>query len=181
LTSAQDGYHKLDAVGDRWTFFDMNIPSRSHGEMKIPFVSIEVPLFVQQMLLRACERVWDAQKDMKGRVASVIIELTQERRDRWVRKYGQGKGTVRMVIDDESQARIDAHKSDAGFVRCLERIEQIAKNRTEGWFDTASVHMGKDRDGYWWSCVNPQGKLTMNGGLVNHSRDESKFDWSIHT
>ncbi len=181
MTSAQDGYHKLDTMGDRWTFFDMQVPVRSHGEMTIPYINLEVPLFVQQTLLRMCERIWSAGSGIKGATQKVTIHLTLQMRNRWIRKYGQGKGSVRWVVDADTQTRIDAHKSDAKFTSCIQHIEQIARNRTEGWFDTASVHMGKDLDGYWWSCVSPNGNRVMTGGLVNHSRDESTFDWSLHT
>lgn len=177
----QDGYHKLDVMGDRWTFFDMQVPKRDIGEMTIPYVSIDMPEFVQQILLRQCERIWAAQKDIKGQTDKVVIDLPYERRVRWMRLYGQGKGQVRTIADSDTLARIEQHKSDSEFNRCLARINQIALNRTDGWFDTADVRIGKDLDGYWWSCVSPQGKLIMSGGLVNHSRDESKFDWSIHT
>lgn len=175
----QDGYHKLDSMGDRWTFFDMQMPSRSHGEMTIPFLSIEMPLFVQQLLLRKATHIWEAQKGMK-QTDKVSIELTQEMRDRWMRKYGQGKGKVKWNIPEDLQARVDQHKSDKRFAECLDRINQIALNRTEGWFDTAEVRIGSDRESYWWSAFAPSGKMVMNGGLVNHSRDDG-FDWSIHT
>ena len=176
----QYGYHKLDTMGERWTFFDLQMPSRSHGEMTIPYISIEVPRFVQQLLLRKATHIWEAQTGMK-QTDKVHIELTQEMRDRWLRKYGQGKGKVRWDILSELQARVDEHKSDKQFVKCLDNINQIALNRTEGWFDVASVRIGSDRESYWWRAYAPSGKMVMNGGLLNHSREEGKFDWSLHT
>lgn len=181
ISMAQDGNHKLDTMGACWTFLYMPVPSKSHGEMTVPYLRVEIPLFIQQLILRKAIHIWESQKGIKGQTVKVIIELSQETRDRWVRKYGQGKGKVRWNIHKNLLARVEEHKSDEGFRNMLNRINQIALNRTEGWFDTAEVRLIKDLDGYWWSAINPKGQQVMNGTLVNHGARKGKFDWSLHT
>jgi hypothetical protein len=118
----------------------------------------------------------------ENRGEKVTIEFSADYRARITRLYGQGKGVVDLKIEPETRARLDAIASeDKGFAQRLEQLERIARNTTRGFHERASLYIGKDWDGFFWSALDPRGRSVLVGGLINHAAKSGGHDWSLHT
>lgn len=187
-SSANDIAHNFRAMGDHWTFYDLDFSREASGIMQVPYLTVNVPKFIQQLILTVAKRIWamyhkafDTNPSEAQYLDRVKLEFSQATRDRWVRLYGFGKGKVVLDIDPQVQERFDEHMKNDQFQKRIEYLKQIALNSTIAFFETGTVKISKDWDGYYWRALNPHGQQRMVGGLVNHSREPGKFDWSIHT
>lgn len=188
-TSFQDITHHMTLMGDDVLFYDLEFPMRSSGTVEVPYYRAHFPQILRKYMYRLARRVWRKQRERyndpkqeKYDIPRVTLSLSQEQLDRFCRLYGQGKGKVEWVMDERCKERLEKHRAlDEKFRERLQTLENIARNGTRSRFDTASVSIGTDLDGYYFVCKDFRGKAIMNGGLVNHSRVEDRFDWSIHT
>ena len=65
-----------------------------------------------------------------------------------------------------------------GLKACIERVKEIANNRSTGQDDPVKLTFSKDyapHDLYW--TITNNGKFYMNGGIIFHGNGE----WGIHT
>jgi hypothetical protein len=165
-----DGYHKLEVWGDSCRFFDLELPGQKHGVAPIRYYSATIPVFVRKLILRMARRVWARESEEE-----TTIPLGPERVARWLRLYGLGKGTVDLTMTDETREFLEQKLSEPGS-NLGERIEQlktIARNGTRALFESTTVRLCKDWDGFTFSTPG------LFGGIVNHGRERP--DWSIHT
>jgi hypothetical protein len=181
--SVNDIGHNLRACGEGWTFYDLDFTCEDRGVMQVPFVRLTVPYYVQKVLLRVVKSAWEKCIPDEKRIT---IDLSLARRERWLKVYGQGHGSVKLDFggykSEEVQAYFDKCKIEGGdsFARCAETVEAIARNTTFAADEVAKVHVRSDSDGFYWEAHTPKGQRTMNGGIINHGRDGS-HDWSVHT
>lgn len=203
--SVTDITHNLRAVGELWTFYDLDFSTKNAGLMRVPFVNVSFPEFCQRVILKAARQIWKASKEhFEGFKASypkglsyeqtdIIqarheIKLSQTRRDNWDRLYGCGKGNVEVIADEKTLDSIhndttESYEGERNFADMFGRLRTIALNNTNAFFQTAKLRIYKEYGGksYGWAAYRPNGNCTLNGGLVDYSREEGKHDWSIHT
>lgn len=199
VSTVEDGNHKLVMHGDQWFFYDLDLGvNKKAGKLEVSYYSANMPTTFMRAVRRLAERTWN--RIHKGRVEAekagtskydlphrVEIEVSQQHRDNSSRLYGQGKGQVEVVFppqgmdtEKETKERFTALLSNKDFLDKADRLQQIARNSTRGFHQTAKLFLSKDADGFYWTAVSPSGKRILCGGLVNHSRDGGN-DWSIHT
>jgi hypothetical protein len=198
--SMRDGYHRLDVMGDRSTFYNMDEiigANKSSGKASIPYLAAYWPAQAWRVIQRLAMRVWDGQKraflDGADRysVPRVDLEITAAMRGRWTRIYGQGTGKVELEVapgyletDDtrelfEARLKLDGPRP---LRESVERLRQIAANLTYASHHVATVVLHKDLDGYYFSFRNPHGRTDgLRGGVVNHGARNGEQEWSIHT
>jgi hypothetical protein len=182
-----DGYHKLYAVGDSWTFynFEMNFRKAS-GVMEVPYYRLDIPHFVQKLMVKCARKLWAAAKVEHNPYAErATVTFSREQMTKWNRLYGQGKGRVELVADDTTVERLleasaESNGCDNSLAKNIERLVVIASNTTRGFHHTAKVVIGRDGRDFWFSCKSPDGRNVMNGGVINHGRS-GPSDWSLHT
>lgn len=187
VATLEDGYHKAIIHGDQWTFYDFEIPLKTYGEVKCPFVRVDIPRTFLKALYRLVKKTWNKLHQARNAGVSsydlprVVIEPSATQSNTILRLYGAGKGEVEWHMDDATRIRLDECKGAGNFDSRLEQIETIARNSTRGFHQRAHVRIYKDLDGFFWKALNPKRQEIMHGGIVNHSREPGKFDWSIHT
>lgn len=194
-----DGYHRLSAMGDTVIFYDFDIGQvrADTGKMEVPFFRANFPVQARKALLRYANKVWRVIEEMHKVDKYFMydrIEMPIEPKtvDRWLRLYGQGKGTVKVQSSDDCLKRLqkDINESkdskERNFNSSWQHVLNIAKNTTYTVFQEAIVYLGTDGDGYYWSAETPVNKNThkryriMNGGILPHKYN-GEIDWSIHT
>jgi hypothetical protein len=174
----------------------------SRGVAEVPFYAANIPAFVRAWMLRVVRRVWDhpafVMADRYQR-PQVEIEITQERIDKMLRLYGYGKGQVAVDVGgDEGKARMAVFTQDPSFVEKVAHLEQIARNSTRGFHQTARLHVhpyARDAE-CWWVAKTPRGETILSGGLIFHGKHdgfgsgsaptfavtlEPTSGWAIHT
>lgn len=172
-----DGYHLCKHDGERWTFFDWEVPYDTAGKAQIPFRVVLMPYHVQKIILRLAR--WHFKH--LARMASgseQVVEIDKRSRKRLLERYGQAKGMI-DVDPHDTDALTRAH-TDHGLREKLDQLKRIARNTTFNVWERAYVHLFKDSAGYYFEIKTPRGRRSMNGGVINHGSDE-KPDWSIHT
>jgi hypothetical protein len=190
--SANDIGHNVRAAGEHWTFYDLEFSAKARGMLQVPFVVVEIPYIVQRILLRMVRRAWAKCVPDGDRIEIVLPMVT---RQRWLKTYGCGKGEAKLKFREwedrvTTSAGEQVTKTQAFMLECeaaagekfKERVESlltIARNQTIKRSETAHVEISKDWDGFYFQILRPDGKRTMNGGLINHGRD-GQHDWSIH-
>ena len=179
-SSCNDCGHNVRRVSEIFTFYDMDFPSAPSGVMHIPFVNLTIPAHVQGILLRVVKaRLRACQPG--GERLDVVLPMAA--RERWLRRYGQGRGRVELNIPEGHKIFFDAcatNDTSGTFARCMDTLNRIAANATWRWTDVATVQLTKDWDGFYFRILRPDGRCTLNGGVINHGRD-GKHDWSTHT
>lgn len=186
-----DGYHKLSVLTDTWSFVNLEYPRENIGVMRNHFWRATFPTFAARALARLLKMT--ASRMRKDQ--SIDIKIPMTTRKRWLKLYGQGKGSVEILPGtDETlaqlQADIDAdNAAHAGERRSsladqFAHLQRIALNRTFWYRDRAKLKLYRERDGgyYGWAAYDPHGNFIMNGAMVNHSKEEgAKPNWSTHT
>lgn len=167
--------HHMHICGDTCTFYDFSIPSKATGTMEIPYVSVNIPLFVRKVLTRYARLVQKGLSDSDR----VEVTLSHERIARWKKLYGIGKGSVDVELasyygDEDVAATLEERKKKGNFTEMLGRLEQIERNQTYAFFQKRTLRIAKDWDGYTFVSGG------LFGGLVNHGTEEEP-NWSIHT
>lgn len=177
--SFNDIQHNMRSYfGDHCTFYDMEFLTSEHGVMQVPYVNVSIPRFVRKALLRWAERRWKEETHMER----PVIKISQERAERWIRLYGQGTGKIEIKMDETTKNFLNEKlvEPDAESLQnMICRIESIARNNTNTFFETGIVRLWKDWDGFNFA-VEKNKRRFLYGGIVNHGRD-GKPDWSIHT
>jgi hypothetical protein len=189
-TIASDGYRRIEQhFGYAILFYNVGSitgSTKGQGKAEVEFYKMEIPHFVQRVLLRyltwitkplgfGCDHVHD----------QLVIKLSKERRERWLRLYGAAKGKLEFkVCGDVTEtflAKCLAEDPDGKgrLAQNVEHVKQIALNSTQAFWETATLKLAKDWDGFYWEAYRPSGARIMNGGIINHGKD--KPDWSIHT
>ena len=195
-STASDGYHKLSTVGESWTFYDLEMPSKSSGIMSVPYLRVNFPRTFMRAVLRLVRKTWKSQRAaLKNGIDSrdiprVYLEVSAKHREKSARLYGNGLGNVNVEYDDPTTAEwLSRCEKEGGetFNRMWERVKTIARNTTYGFHQTATVRISKDGrswdDGFRWVAISPRGSRVMDGGLINHGGRENQpaHAWSIHT
>lgn len=185
--SLVDGAHNLRSFGDNVMFYDLNFPTDSHGEMTVPYVSVNFPIFCRKILLRWAQKQWGAVESHRDRPE---INVSTKTLVRWSKNYGTCSGQVRLVVKDSAKEQFvtvknNSYKHEGNFHDNLRKLVTIGKGYTSRFYETVDVVLSKDWDGFnfHFEKYNPRGlsrPVGLYGGLVNHSRD-SKPDWSLHT
>jgi hypothetical protein len=175
--------HNLRVDGERFTFFDLDLGYRheTRGIMRVPYVIMMVPYHVRKILLRAVQRTWNRCLPDGDRLR---IDIPLATRERWLSKYGQGKGEVLidLVNGEKTKEFFDECQAAGGktFSDCIDRLVAIARNTTFKNNERGVVKLFKDWDGFYFNILGPDGHSRMNGGVINHGRDGT-HDWSTHT
>jgi len=188
LSGCNDLGHNVRRIGECYTFYDMEFSTKARGVMHVPFVNLQIPHHVGLILLRAvCMVLRHCKPEGNGNYdPRREIVLSYATRDRWMRVYGQGTGEARLEFRSQDAADLYDFCLDKGGKPFKERIEQllqIAKNGTWKRGEVGTVTLCgalHDPSGFDFGIYLPNGKMSMNGGLINHSRDGG-HDWSIHT
>jgi hypothetical protein len=197
IDTASDGNHKVLVYGDRWTFYDFELPTREAGTFECKYLAVDLPRVFMRSVQRLARKTWGLMKaardaDPRGehtydRPTSVRLDMSPEHIERVLRLYGQGHGEVVFDFGDykaeETSAFLDECKRNGGktFNDSLDRVQCIARNSTWSVFQRAKVRMSKDWDGFYWEARTPSGRRLMNGGIVNHGARDGVQDWSVHT
>lgn len=180
----EDGVHRMHLCGDVVTFYDFNIPRESFGEMKVPFISMNIPLEVRKLVSRIVRKTWKglrANFEVAGYDSPrVMFEFTPAQVKRLLAKYGQGKGGCDFIVDEHIQARFEEHMLNPEFAKNVERLDAIARNTTRASYQRARVKVFRDSESYYWIAETWKGHRIMNGGLIDHGRGGLP-SWSIHT
>ena len=185
LSGCNDCSHNVRAFGELLTFYDLEFSRETRGRVTVPFVNLHIPHYVGKFLVRAVQHTLAKCVPDGDRITFSIPWATRER---WMRLYGQGTGSVVLDVVD-GYPKIDAvrdfyaeceQKGGETFARCVENLKAIGLNSTYRHTDTATVKLSKDLDGWYFRILRPDGRCTLNGGVVNHGRD-GKHDWSTHT
>ena len=190
--------HRLDCGWSRWMFYDVPIPSQSTGSFTTKYLALNVPYVAQQMLRRITSRIWNQmtpEQIKREERVSVLIPL--ETRNRWISRYGQGKGHVRFDLWDEDQSLYnETVTKDGSFKKMIDRVTTIAQNSTHRFDETARLRLSWDGDRredgtrepnrWYWEAYAPRGQRIMNGGIIFHDNrspgaDPGEGHWSIHT
>lgn len=186
----RDGYRRVEQqFGYAWLIYNVSNVSgstKSQGKVEVEFYCCQIPHFAQRVLLRYFK--WLA-KPLGFGVArtdrEVVIYLSKQRRERWLRLYGCAKGKLEFKlcgdVTENFLAECLAQDPD-GKGRLQENVEsvkRIALNSTQAFWETATLKLAKDWDGFYWEAYRPSGHRIMNGGIINHGKDRP--DWSIHT
>lgn len=172
-----DGYHKLDVMGDLWTFFDFELPMQSAGVKEVRYLRAEMPRRARETLMLATAvgfRKYDNQEPSKwGYKKKVTLDLAPYVKE-WSERYGQGKGSVYVECSEDAALRLSEVDGKGNFNDMFDRVKQIARNTTHSVDEVGVVRLYKDMDGFFWRAGG------MHGGLVNHGTEEEPY-WSIHT
>ena len=174
-----DCAHNVRRFCELYTFFDMEYSAKNSGVMQVPFVNMQIPHYVARILKRAVKATL---KRCEPGGERLQVDLPWATRDRWMRHYGQATGKVAIEVDERCRDAFDtavaAH--DESFDRCIDNLQRIAKNGTYRHTETGTVKLFHDHAGFYFCILAPDGRRTLNGGVINHGRD-GKQDWSTHT
>lgn len=185
LTGCNDIGHNVRACGDAFTFFDMEFPHDARGVLRVPYVTLSVPYYVRRLLKRVVRMTLRRCAPDGDRLT---VKLSPDNRERWARQYGPGTGEVAIdVVDRTEDGLCRAFWEACGTLggetweRSVDQLRRIAQNGTARHTDVGTVRISKDWDGFYFQILDPSGRRTMNGGLINHGRDGAAPSWSLHT
>jgi hypothetical protein len=197
IDTTSDGYHTVLVYGDRWTFYDFELPLNKAGSFECKYLAVDLPRVFMRAVQRLARKTWGLMKaardaDPRGehtydRPTSVRLDMTPAHVERALRLYGQGHGEVIFDFGDykpeETAAFMRECRAHGGstFSDSLFRVQTIARNSTWSVFQRATVRMSKDWDGFYWEARTPRGRRIMNGGIVNHGARDGGHNWSVHT
>lgn len=177
-----DSSHHCEQVfGAAWFFYDIACPTQTAGKTEVRFLTITVPHPIQRVLVRYFRLV--GQSIPNSDAPTKVIEISQGRRERWCQQYGRGTGKLEIKTDERSQeflAKCKAEDKSGELAQYVQQVEGIARGTTIAFFETAVLRFHKDWDGFYWEAVTPAGRVSMNGGIINHGKD-GEPRWSIHT
>lgn len=187
-----DGFHKLQCHGDTCVFYDLEFPNEDQGVANIRYARVSIPTYVRKLMLRVANRLWKEDEklsaDQRYTRQEPTISFSKERIERWLKLYGEQTGSVEFNMSPETLAFMEKCLAEdnptekhMAFQNSLNHIRQIALNTTRAFFQTATVNLYKDLDGFNWSVYTPKKQFIMNGGIVNHSHNPNETSWSIHT
>lgn len=175
--SFSDGYHKLDAMFDNWTFYDFELPPPPAGTAEIRYRRVNVPKRVLEILMLttgiAFRKYHYTEPGKHGLREKVTVNLSPFV-GLWSRVYGQGKGQVQVSCDDETRKRLDECLKNDSFKEMYERVKNFARNTTHSVWEEGVLLISKDLDGFFWQAGG------LVGGLINHGTEDEP-SWSIHT
>jgi hypothetical protein len=187
ISSLEDGYHKLSVFGESCTFYDFNFPGDDAGDIICPYFRVNIPPAFFRYLQKVARFVWREARKAKAecearrdywRGERVDTEIPISTLTRFQATYGRGTGTVDAQFSDrlitDSAVRPQLREK-------LDYITTIAKGYTRSKWHTVTLRVSNDSDGYFWTTRDNKGRQGLHGGIVNHSRDPQKDDWSIHT
>ncbi|OHD23789.1 MAG: hypothetical protein A2Y38_17000 [Spirochaetes bacterium GWB1_59_5] len=187
-----DGYHKLSVMTDTWSFYNVECPPENIGVVRNHFWRATFPTFAARALARHLRQVARGMRKDQ----SIDIKIPIATRARWLKLYGQGKGSVEILPGSEEtlaqlQADIEAdnaahageRRQSSSLADQFAHLQRIALNRTFWYRDRAKLKLYRERDGgyYGWAAYDPCGNFIMNGAVVDHSKGEGKPNWSTHT
>ncbi len=179
--SLEDIHHYLRSFGDLATFFDMDVPNKSYGEMTIPYVNVNFPLFVRRILLKWAEKQWNSA--VKCHMNRPAISISNKKLENWSRLYGVGTGNFGINIFNERAQELFDGSQSGNFNDKLEYLTTIAKNHTNAFFQKVNVNLYRDGNSFNFDFKKLSFKqdrfVGFHGGLINHGKDEP--DWNIHT
>lgn len=176
LGSVNDIGHNVRRNGEMFTFYDLDFSTHTYGNMIVPFVVLDIPFHICSILLKRVDEMLSTCENGGERKD---IDLSYEERKQWMDTYGQGKGEI--TIDISSSSTLEAYterlmQGSESFYKNVEQLGNIARNTTYKSDDVGVVQLSKDWDGFYFRILTPEGKCTMNGGIVLHGDT-----WSIHT
>lgn len=173
--SFNDLGHNLRTAGDFCTFYDLDFPSSDNGVMQVPYVNVNIPMFARKVLMKWAQKQWNS---LETHMERPQLNIDQKRLERWTRLHGRGTGSVVVEMYNDTTETFFKEKVEepgSNLKDMVERLQTIARNSTRAFYQTAKVRLSKDWDGFYFVVPG------MNGGIVNHAREDSKADWSIHT
>lgn len=168
MESFKDGYHSMDCVGDICRFYDLEFPNTPSGTIQVKYHAVVIPYHVRKMMLRYARLVWVHLKASKQYCHEVDVTA---RASKWVKLYGCGTGQVKLKMDVTCPPSAETQ---------VDRLMSIARNTTSAYYQTATLDLSKDGNGFYFQVRTPRGRCSMVGGLINHGTQENP-DWSIHT
>src|SRR5690606_37389154 len=90
-----DGYHKLQCWGDSCLFYEAEFPSEDHGIAHIRYARVNIPVFARKLMLRVANRLWKEDEkltiDQRYTRREPTVSFSEERINRWLKLYGEGK------------------------------------------------------------------------------------------
>lgn len=175
--------HLSIPYGGCFLFTTFDLPHNARGVARVPYVQICLPPDVRRILVRAV-RMTMPRAQVDG--PRLEIPIPRALRERWDRQYGQGKGRIEVVMEEDTRAYLAEcleQPEDTRFRQCWEGVQNIARNSTWRWNETAHIQLHKYHRGgeFSWAVYNPKGSFIMNGGIIDHGKDGGKPDWSTHT
>ncbi len=182
VNSFNDISHNLRSIGDNVTFYDLDFPNKNFGELTVPYVNINFPIFVRKILLKWANKQWNSNIKCHNLRPDIIIN--QNRLERWVRLYGCGSGCcVLKFYNEKDEEHYQLNKSE-NFGLAVQHLIKVGENNTFCFFDKVSLNLSKDGEGFYFSFTKHGFKeskqVFFNGGLINHGTKENP-NWSIHT
>jgi hypothetical protein len=167
----EDCYYHLASSGDRVTFYNLELPVHQRaGELNVPFISVNFPMFARRIILRAAKRIVKTGKND-------TIQVHPLKLARWEKLYSRQSGMVMTLSSTDTFARVQKlERSGSNFLEKLEYLKKIAKNSTSTFWETAKLHLSTDSDGFFWVARNPRGQEILHGGLY-----ERDGEWHVAT
>lgn len=180
-----DGFHRLSVWGDCSTFYDLEWPREDAGSMAVPYLRLDIPRPLWRYFARVARFIWREQQraiasgaDPYRRPHRVEFDVDLALVERFTRRYGVGRGEVDCRFSDKLREEMSKRPA---LVERVEYVKRIARNSTRSIYHRARLDVSDDGSGFYWRALTPRGRCIMNGGIVNHARDKSGDDWSIHT
>ena len=196
-TTSQDILRRVEVQGDlvlSYSVEGLACNGPDHGEMKVKYDRFYVPQSCWRMLLRyarLARRSLEREKqeaEAKGegwRSFERTLELGQERRARWLRLYGWGRGKLKVdhlegVAD--RMATWAAADPTGRFSELVDHVGRIALNSTWAFHQQARVRWCCDGESLlYWEAFGHDGRRRMNGGLLRSVDKDGKVQFSLHT
>lgn len=205
--------HRLDVFGDYCLYYDIELPRNISGTMTIKYQKFLFPVHVRKIVARYLRyNLYLHQKyspDYSKNNDKVYLVCSPERFKLLCRRYGQGKGTVKVEMTSETKGRLveairQENKVKNTKVYCSKKdgtlypvrdnsprlslcvlggLVRSAKNTTNKFSDKSILYLHadpRDEKYYGFYYVDPNGRRVSNGAIVNHGTND-KPDWSYHT
>ena len=172
---AQDCYHYLTTLGECFTFFNFEPGRAANSCASVPYARVSLPRDVRKLLAQNLR--FDLEALRTSEKESTFTQDYSSKLEEWARRYGQGKGYLKIEASDEIRARFEAAQAAGGesFKRSWQSISGLALGTTHSIDDVGIVRLYPDGErSFGWSAGG------LHGGLINHGTD-SEPDWSVHT
>jgi hypothetical protein len=186
VESLKDGYHNLNVSGDYCTFYDLEYPRDNCGVLSVPYMRLELPRVFWRYLERIAKITWRSLRAFNeackgdryysGRRIEIDIPLATL--ERFQLRYGSGKGEVECQY---SPRLIEEMSLRPQLKEKVQQVETIARNYTRSKYHIVVASIQNDGNGYYFSTRDHKNRRGLNGGIVNHSKEMSGNNWSIHT
>jgi hypothetical protein len=195
--SFTDICHRLEVNGDYCLYYDIEMPRNNHGTMEVKYQKFYMPQQVRKIVYRYLRYnlyVWQKYCDSDRKDENVYLVLSPNRYRLLCKRYGQGKGVVKVKMSPETKERLVRHIREDNRAKRWKHEHRLslstiaglvrgAKNSTYKFNDIAEFALfadPKDDKYYSFAYYNPTGKRLSYGAVVNHGTPE-KPDWSYHT